>query len=291
MNPPDTPEFPLPKRTLERFELRPKKSFGQNFLADHTLVDRVAALAGKDPLQVIEIGAGLGGLTACLLARGHRVIAIERDRDLAEVLRQLFVAPLASGQLELLEADAKAVDFTQHLASNEPAVLMGNLPYQITGALLERAVQFQARFEASVFLVQREVADRMVAAPGSKTYGALSVFCQAAFETKRAFVVRRGAFYPQPNVDSAVVVMKRLTPPRAEETDTFRELVQRAFRERRKVLRNAWRGVGNTTSEQLEHGAVASGIRLDARGETLDVDAFARMAAWLATQAKESTSP
>jgi 16S rRNA (adenine1518-N6/adenine1519-N6)-dimethyltransferase len=162
---------------------------------------------------------------------------------------------------------------------------MGNLPYQITGALLERAVQFQARFETSVFLVQKEVADRMVAAPGSKTYGALSIFCQAAFETKRAFVVRRGAFYPQPNVDSAVVVLKRLSPPRAEETNTFRELVQRAFRERRKVLRNAWRGVSNSTLEQLEQGAAAAGIRLDARGETLDVDAFARMAAWLDARA------
>jgi 16S rRNA (adenine1518-N6/adenine1519-N6)-dimethyltransferase len=272
--------FPLPKATLQRFDLRAKKSFGQNFLADQALVDRIAALAGPKPTQVVEIGAGLGGLTARLLARGHRVVAVERDRDMARVLRELFADALCEGTLELLEADAKTTDLAVHLRPG-PAVLMGNLPYQITGALLQRAVELRDSFETNVFLVQREVADRITAAPGTKIYGALSVFCQAAFDVNRAFIVRRGAFYPQPNVDSAVVVLRRQDAPRAQETPAFRELVRRAFRERRKVLRNAWRGVLGASTLELEAAANAADVRLDARGETLDVEAFARMAAQL----------
>jgi len=270
-------DFPTPKATLAQYDLRPKKSFGQNFLADAQLVDRIAALAG-DRAHVIEIGAGLGGLTACLLNRGHRVTAIERDRDLIAVLTDVLQPALQDGSLKILEEDAKAVDVAELFAGAERRVLMGNLPYQITGPLLQNAVVTQGSLDLAVFLVQKEVADRLCAAPSSKTYGALSVFAQAAFEVTRAMIVRRGAFYPQPNVDSAVVTLTPRRPPISEETEAFRQLVQGAFRERRKVLRNSWKGVLGASRQALEAAATECGISLDARGETLSVEHFARMA-------------
>jgi 16S rRNA (adenine1518-N6/adenine1519-N6)-dimethyltransferase len=216
------------------------------------------------------------------------VIAIERDRDLLPVLRELFEQPLSSGQLQLLEADAKQVDWSALFASEEGAprpwdassrrVLAGNLPYQITGPLLENAVATRTAFDLGVFLVQKEVADRLSAAPGSKSYGALSVFCQAAFEVRREFIVRRGAFYPQPNVDSAVVTLSCARAARAAETPAYRAVVKAAFHERRKVLRNAWSGVCGASRDQLEQCAKDAAVSLEARGETLAVADFARMA-------------
>jgi 16S rRNA A1518/A1519 N6-dimethyltransferase RsmA/KsgA/DIM1 with predicted DNA glycosylase/AP lyase activity len=114
-------EFPTPKATLARFDLRPKKSFGQNFLADAQLVDRIAALAGETA-HVIEIGAGLGGLTACLLARGHQVTAVERDRDLIPVLNDVLHDAISAGQLRVLEEDAKSIDVAQSTTPASPSV-------------------------------------------------------------------------------------------------------------------------------------------------------------------------
>src|SRR6185436_4008874 len=119
---------------------------------------------------------------------------------------------------------------------------------------------------------------RLSSKAGDKSYGGLTVFVQAAFEVSRAFVVRRGAFYPQPNVDSAVVVLTPRRPPVAVETEEFRALVHAAFAQRRKTLRNAWRGVGGLDPNALSRKAEQAGIDLDRRGETLDVGAFARMA-------------
>lgn len=272
------PAFPLPKGTLARFGLRAKKSFGQNFLTDVNLVDQIATLAGPAPAQVVEIGAGLGGLTERLLARGHRVTAIERDRDLLPVLSELFAAPIATGQLRLLEADAKAIDLPTLFDGEGPRILMGNLPYQLTGPLLQNTVNARTALDAAVFLLQREVTDRLMSAPSSKDYGALGVFCQAAFRVERPMLVRRGAFYPQPNVDSAVVRLLPEDPPRAVETPAFRELVKRAFAGRRKTLRNAWRGALGLGEEALRAAAGRAGIDLERRGETLSVEEFAEMA-------------
>jgi 16S rRNA (adenine1518-N6/adenine1519-N6)-dimethyltransferase len=127
-----------------------------------------------------------------------------------------------------------------------------------------------------VFLVQLEVADRLAAAPGSDPYGALSVFAQRAFRVQRAFVVRRGAFYPQPNVDSAVVTLEPLGA--GPETDAFRQVVRRAFAQRRKQLKNAWAGLFAERGLDLSGAAGRAGIDLSARGETLSVADFARMA-------------
>lgn len=268
-----------PKALLLAHGLQPKRQFGQNFLADEHLARKIAELASEPRGgTVVELGAGLGALTRPLLARAAHVIAVERDRDLVPVARQLFAEQLASGQLELLEADAKAVDVPALLAGKpRPHVLAGNLPYQITGPLLERAIHVAPSLARAVFLVQLEVADRLAALPGSEAYGALSVYTQAQFSVTRALLVRRGAFYPQPGVDSAVVVLDALPAPHAFETETFRKLVGGAFSQRRKTLRNAWRALGRDPATLAEAAARAD-IDLDARGERLSVQDYARMA-------------
>lgn len=271
--------FPNPKETLNGAGLRPKRSFGQNFLCDAHLVQRIADLCSPNSFAV-EIGAGLGGLTTVMLNSGHRVFAIERDRDMLPILQSRLSDAISSGQLELCEADAKTVDYAKVFEAHPaPRALMGNLPYNLTGPLLQRATECAGLLDRAVFLVQLEVADRLAAAPSGADYGGLSVFVQNAFHVKREFVVRRGAFYPQPNVDSAVVSLVPLASPHHRETPLFRALVNGAFQKRRKTLRNAWAGVHELGSEQLAAAANAAMISLDERGETLSVAQFAAMAA------------
>jgi 16S rRNA (adenine1518-N6/adenine1519-N6)-dimethyltransferase len=225
---------------------------------------------------VVEIGAGLGALTRPLLERAERVIAIERDRDLVPVLRSELAPALESGRLSVEEADAKAADWLALLASGpRPHLIAGNLPYQITGPLLEKLTGLASAIDRAAVLVQREVAERLTAEPGAENWGGLSVFVQAQFVPARAFIVRKGAFYPQPGVDSALVVLEPRRPAVAE-TAAFRTLVHAAFAQRRKKLRNAWQGVAEPAELQLL--AARAGIDLDQRGETLAVAAFARMA-------------
>ena len=263
----------------ERFHalgLRPKKSFGQNFLADPRIARAIAELATTpEGGTVVEIGAGLGALTSLLLARAARVVAIERDRDLCPILRESFAEPITQGRLEVVEADAARLDYLPFFEGQpKPHVLAGNLPYQITGRLLELASHLADSLDRAVFMVQREVADRLVAPPGTAAYGALTVFVTAAFRVERALHVPRGAFYPSPDVDSSVVLL--VPERRAAETPAFRDAVRAAFAQRRKTLRNAWRGLG--PAEQIEERARRAGIDLDRRGETLSVEEFARFA-------------
>ncbi len=261
-----------PKAELDAHGLRAKKHFGQNFLTDTRIAMEIAVLCTTpEGGTVVEIGAGLGALTRPLLERAARVVAIERDRDLVPLLRSTFAN---RENLEILEADAKTAAYSELFARGpRPHVLAGNLPYQISGPLLTLSAALAREVDRVVFLLQLEVAERLRAAPGSESYGALSVFTQAAYAVKRERVVKRGAFHPQPGVDSAVVVLTPHTEPLAEETPGFRRLVRAAFQKRRKKLRNAWQGLG-----EIEAAATRAGIDLDARGETLGAIAFGRMA-------------
>ena len=268
-----------PRSILNAAGLTPKKSFGQNFLTDTRIVLAIAAVCVPEAelgrAHVVEIGAGTGPLTRALLARARHVVAIERDRDLLPVLGEAFGDAISLGSLALVEGDAARVDLEATLGSAPPRVLAGNLPYQITGRLIERACHSAGRFERAVFMVQREVADRLIAPPNNKEYGALSVFVQAAFTVTRVVTVSRGAFFPQPTVDSAVVLFE----PRAErivETPTFRALVKGAFEQRRKTLRNAWSRIAGRSD--IDAAAALAGVSLDARGETLGAAAFDRVA-------------
>jgi 16S rRNA (adenine1518-N6/adenine1519-N6)-dimethyltransferase len=265
--------------------LSAKKSFGQNFLVSDGAIEAIAT-ACVPPVEqgrarVVELGAGAGALTSALLARGAHVTAVERDRDLIPILERAMRESIDRGALEVLEADAQTLDlgqlFRSSSASPQPRVLAGNLPYQITGQLLRLAVTQAEHVDRVVFMVQKEVALRVVAGAGTPEYGALSVFVQAAFAPSVVLDVAAGAFVPPPRVSSAVIVLTPLRPPRAEETPTFRALVKGAFGARRKTLRNAWRAVA-ADAGALAEAAREAGVSLDVRGETLDVTAYDRMA-------------
>ncbi len=272
-----------PKALLERYGLKPKYSFGQNFLADERFTARIAEACGASGGSVVELGAGLGALTRPLLASGVSwVLAVERDRDLVPALGQELATEVEAGRLQILEEDAKSVDFASAFAGRpKPHVVAGNLPYQITGPLLEKAVHSAPSIDRAVFMVQLEVAERLVAPPNGEAYGALSVFVQRAFKVTRVFVVKRGAFYPQPNVDSAVVKLEPLGA--GPETDEFRAVVRSAFGQRRKKLKNVWAALFGERGIDLAAAAERAGIDLSARGETLGVAEFMRMAAELRT--------
>jgi|SRR6188768_3428965 len=273
--------IPSPSQLLGQYGLAPKYSFGQNFLCDRNYTEKIAALATPEPgLHVLELGAGLGALTDALLDRACNLAVVERDRDLVPVLRELFAAQVQSGRLLVVEDDAKQVDFVELLTRLGPAqdtaswVITGNLPYQITGPLLEKTVHLSRRIKRAVFLVQKEVADRLAAVPSTKEYGALTVFVQAQFSVERAFVIKPGAFVPRPRVESAVVVLRPHESELTAETPTFRQVVKLAFSARRKTLRNAWKALGSPS--ELEQLAGACGITLDQRGETLSPRQFAQ---------------
>ncbi|MFO0679557.1 MAG: 16S rRNA (adenine(1518)-N(6)/adenine(1519)-N(6))-dimethyltransferase RsmA [Polyangiaceae bacterium] len=272
------------KGILRRAGLTPKKSFGQNFLVDGNVAEAIARACVPDDevgrAAVIELGAGAGALTSLLVPRAKSLVAVERDRDLVPLLGESFAGAIGSGTMRVLEADAQGVDPTALLADRpdgSKGVLCGNLPYQITGRLLELAVHHAKGLDRAVFMVQDEVAERLAASPGSKTYGALTVFVTAAFRVTKFRTVPPGCFYPPPDVTSAVVVLEAKRPPLADETETFRAVVRGAFAMRRKTLRNAWAGLGLPPAA-LADAATAAGVSLDKRGETLSVTDFARMA-------------
>lgn len=270
--------------TLRRFKdqgLRAKKSFGQNFLHDRGLAARIAErCTTPSGGTVLEIGAGLGALTGPLLERAGRVVAIERDRDLVPILTETFGG---AANLRVVEADAVAWDWSSAFADDAPRphVVAGNLPYQLSGRLVERAVRMARDIDGAVFMLQREVVQRLAARPGGGDYGVLSVFTQAAFSVEMVLKAPAGAFTPAPKVASAVVA---LTPhadgPRAEEDDAFREVVKRAFAQRRKKLRNNWKGLFELDADGLRRMASEVEVDLDLRAETLTVEDFARVAAW-----------
>jgi len=277
-----------PRSLLRAAGLRPKKTFGQNFLVAESIADAIARACVPDAevgrARVVEIGAGTGALTHRLVQRAMHVVAIERDRDLVPVLAEA----MAGTDTEVIEGDAQQVDLASLLGpptEGSPRVLCGNLPYSITGALLRRAVEHAASVDRAVFMVQDEVARRLTATPGGKEWGALTVFVRAAFATRRVLRAPPGAFHPAPEVTSAVVEFVPLRPPRALETETFRALVRGAFEMRRKTLRNAWASLAPGAGV-LEEAAAAAGVDLRARGETLDVESFAQMAAALEARAR-----
>jgi 16S rRNA (adenine1518-N6/adenine1519-N6)-dimethyltransferase len=295
-----TERYPSPRALLEKHGLRPKKSWGQNFLADEGILDEIARLAapGRGDL-VVELGAGLGHLTARLLARGARVVAVERDRDMARVLRGEMGERIA-----LLEADAARLDYrriaaehaatltstptatatptstatptatstpTATLAAPKLAVA-GNLPYHLTSPILFSLLDQVEHLSRAVLLVQREVADRLAARPGTHDWGILSVLLQREADVSIERIVPPGAFLPPPKVESAVVcALFRPPAERVADAARFRRLVKAGFAQRRKTLANALRAARIGDADALAPAMAIAGIDPQRRGETLTV--------------------
>jgi 16S rRNA (adenine1518-N6/adenine1519-N6)-dimethyltransferase len=255
-----------PSELLRRHGLRPKKEWGQNFLGDPRILGELAALAEVRPGEtVVELGAGLGHLTRALAATGARVVAVERDRDLAPILR----AELP--QVEVVEADAKSFDLAA-AARGQRIVVCGNLPYHLSAPILFHLLDQRAALRRGVLLLQREVAERVAAPPGGRDYGVLSVLVQHVADARIGLQVDRRAFTPPPEVESSALVLDFLPRPRSEVRDErrFRALVKAAFAQRRKTLSNALKAIPSAR-EALER----AGIDPRRRGETLSVAEFA----------------
>jgi 16S rRNA (adenine1518-N6/adenine1519-N6)-dimethyltransferase len=250
----------------------PRKRFGQHFLHDTAVIDRmVAAIAPREGETLVEIGPGLGALTLPLLRRMGRLHVVELDRD---VIPRLEALCRNNGELIVHSADALRFDFTSLVPAQGKLRVVGNLPYNISTPLIFHLLKAAHAVQDMHFLLQKEVVDRLVAPPGSRDYGRLSVMVQYHCRAEALFRVGPGAFHPPPKVDSAYV---RLTPwetlpHEAHDPGLFSALVNQAFTQRRKTLRNAVRGFADT--QVLE----AAGIDPGARAETLDVARFVALA-------------
>jgi 16S rRNA (adenine1518-N6/adenine1519-N6)-dimethyltransferase len=251
-----------------------RKSLGQHFLSDRRILGRIAdALHLTGSETVLEIGPGRGALTDILAERAGRLIAIEYDRALAEMLRQRYAR---RSNVLIAEADVLEVSLGELAAG--PYVLVGNVPYYITTPILFHALT-PPRAERSVYLVQKEVAQRLSAPPGGKAYGALTVNVAAVARAETLFGVSAGAFSPPPKVESAVV---RITPLAQslvlpEEERPFRLLVQGAFGMRRKQMRRVVRSLYSVDAEGADALLTAAGIEPEVRPETLTPAQFAAL--------------
>jgi 16S rRNA (adenine1518-N6/adenine1519-N6)-dimethyltransferase len=262
--------YPSPKALLDKYDLRAKKSWGQNFLGDEGILDEIAALAvPRAGDRVVELGSGLGHLTVRLLARGARVVAIERDRDMARVLRGEL-----GDRIDLREADAARLDFAA-LAGEEGTgrvAVVGNLPYHLTSPILFSLVDQAPHVARAVFLLQREVAERLAAPAGERESGILSVLLQREAEVSIERIVPPGAFHPPPKVHSAVLCA-RFRPPAEALIDPvrFRKLVKAGFAQRRKTLGKALGAAHLAPPDALAAALAAAGVDPKRRGETLSI--------------------
>jgi 16S rRNA (adenine1518-N6/adenine1519-N6)-dimethyltransferase len=250
---------------------RAKRRLGQHFLTNPGILQRIAdALDAHAGDTVLEIGPGPGGLTEVLAGRAGRLVAIEKDADLVPTLRARV--PAAT----IVEADALVADW--HQLAGPEFLVAGNIPYNITSPLLDKALQ-PPRPARIVFLVQKEVADRVGAAPGTEAYGALSVGVQAVARAERLFTVPAGAFHPRPKVDSAVLRLTPLASPVVgdDEVGPFRRLVVGLFGFRRKQLGRGLRELTGWEPERAEAALARAGIAASVRPETVSPAAFAAL--------------
>lgn len=270
------------KDILMQQNFRIKKHFGQNFLVDPNILEKIADQSGLSPkTDVIEIGPGFGALTEILLSRTRRLLAYEIDKELI---------PILNGQLggkdnfillnqDILDADIDG-DIGKYLPDAEEIVVVANLPYYITTPILMRFLETSRRVTRMIVMMQAEVADRVTSRPATKDYNALSVVINYRAETRVLFQVPRTVFIPQPNVDSTVVEIRVRTdiPGNPADESRFFTLVHQCFAQRRKTLLNNLRqALPGLSRDQIEQLLAECGIPLDIRAEALDIPDFIRL--------------
>lgn len=252
---------------------QPRKRFGQHFLTDESVIDRIVDAIDPRPGQaVVEIGPGLGAMTRPLAERLDRLSVIELDRDLAQRLRR-------QPKLDVIEADVLKVDIEALAAERgQPLRIVGNLPYNISTPILFHLLEAVEHVVDQHFMLQKEVVERMAAGPGGKEYGRLSVMLQWRYRIESLFDVPPESFDPPPRVDSAIVRMRPWRAPRALPAGVLEELVRVAFSQRRKLLRH-------TLGRWLDERAYAGRFDLQRRAEEVAVDEYLDLATALSAAA------
>lgn len=263
-----------PKRILLPDKIFPRKSLGQNFITDLRVLDRmceIARLTKND--EVLEIGAGLGTLTAFLAESAKRVVAIEMDKRLfAKLNASLHHLP----NLELIMGDVLRINFRGLFTGNETKVI-SNLPYSISSPILIKLLENRDIFSLLVIMIQREVGERITAGPGGRDYGSISVLLQTFFDISIELIVPPEAFWPKPKVDSVVLKLNPLGNPRTEipDVELFKKIVRASFSSRRKILANSLCSLA--PKDEVEEILKSAGIDRKRRAETLSIEEFGRL--------------
>jgi 16S rRNA (adenine1518-N6/adenine1519-N6)-dimethyltransferase len=270
-----TDALPPLREVIRRHELSARKSLGQNFLLDLNLTGRIARAAGPlDGVTVLEVGPGPGGLTRALLAEGANVVAVERDQRAIAALGE--IAAHYPSRLRVIEGDALTFDAMSHLGGG-PVRVVANLPYNIATALLVSWLTVEPWppwYDRLVLMFQREVAERIVAKPGSKTYGRLSVLAGWRTEAKMLFDIAPSAFVPPPKVTSSLVQLVPRIAPFACDRRALERVTEAAFGQRRKMLRQSLKQLGVDPIPLLER----AGLDPTARAEDIPVQGFVALA-------------
>ncbi len=236
----------------------PRKRFGQNFLVDDQIINRIiSTINPKNNEIIVEIGPGKGALTLPILEHLDHLNVIEIDRDLVSLLNSV-----QQDKLTIFEADALQFDFNQF---PQKIRVIGNLPYNISSPLLFHLLDFREQIIDMTFMLQKEVVDRIVSTHGNKTYGRLSVMMQAFFEVESMFVVPKESFEPQPKIESAILYLKTRTEPLVKNSKTLEEIVKVAFSQRRKTLKNCLKSIINQSQTEID---------LSQRAEMLSIENF-----------------
>lgn len=276
-----------PTRTVEimrAHDIQMKKSLGQNFLVEPRMLEKMIEAGQVDATTtVIEIGPGIGALTEYLARHAKRVLAFEIDQRFVTILAETLAD---YDNVQVMHRDILSVDFAEPefawLKDEEKLIVVANLPYYITTPIIMNLIASGLPFQSLVMMMQKEVAERMTASVGTKAYNSLTVAIQNEMESDIAFIVPKNVFIPKPNVDSAVLRLKRRLQPQVEVSDNeaFQRFVQNAFKQRRKTLWNNLKSAYVNeayAAEQLEQALERVGIQATRRAETLTIQEFAQL--------------
>lgn len=262
---------------IRKYNFKFSKSLGQNFLIDESvLTDIVEGAEVNDEDLVIEIGPGVGSLTAKLLCKAKKVVSIELDNDLIPILQtELGEEP----NFKLIHNDALKVDFNEIIGEEKSVKLVANLPYYVTTPIIARLLKEDYKFKSLTIMIQKEVAERIDAEPNCKEYGALSLMVQYYCNTKIVRRVAPSCFIPRPKVDSIVIRLDKLSEPRVNVKDEklMFDIIRNSFNMRRKTLWNGVKSIG-PAKEKLEEAFEKAGVDPKRRGETLSIEEFATLA-------------